>query len=453
MIPLVALIRKDIILFLHDKRALILTLLMPILLAAFFGYLTGGSGKQEASKIELGVVQQDQHLISQKILAGLKNDKSLLIKELSLEQAQEQVRKGKIAVALVLPAGFGEAAGAAFFNAHGKPDLPIYYDPSQSTMLAMVKGILTQHVMQSVSAEMFSGKSGMATLDQSIAQLESKAEQGAESAADSATASTDKQELKTFLTSLKKFQQHQQDQNAQTAQTTQNQSEAAKPAGLSMPFNTKDEALSAKTGVANGYNGYAHSFAGMTVQFILFLAIDAGISVLLSRKLGIWNRQLAAPIGMNTIIVARGLSCALIALLVSCVICAVAMLVFQVQILGSVLGLMGVAVCFSLMTASFGLLIAAFGKTPEAARGIAIFATLIMVMLGGAWMPSFFFPQWLQDLTIFIPTRWAVDGFDAMTWRGLGIHAAIAPMAALLGFTSLFGALALWRFGRDQTAR
>ena len=38
---------------------------------------------------------------------------------------------------------------------------------------------------------------------------------------------------------------------------------------------------------------------------------------------------------------------------------------------------------FALMTASFGLLIAAFGKTPEAARGIPIFATLILVMLVG----------------------------------------------------------------------
>lgn len=122
MIPLFALIRKDLILFLHDKRALILTLLMPILLAAFFGYLFGGSGKKEAAKIELGVVLQDQHLISQKILTGLKSDSSLQIQELNLEQAQELVRKGKLAVAVVLPAGFGEAAGAAFFNAQGKPD-------------------------------------------------------------------------------------------------------------------------------------------------------------------------------------------------------------------------------------------------------------------------------------------------------------------------------------------
>lgn len=440
MIPLFALIRKDLILFLHDKRALILTLLMPILLAAFFGYLFGGSGKKEAAKIELGVVLQDQHLISQKILTGLKSDSSLQIQELNLEQAQELVRKGKLAVAVVLPAGFGEAAGAAFFNAQGKPDLPIYFDPSQSTVLAMVKGILTQHVMQSVSAEMFNGKSGMASIDQSIAQLESKTGQDGE-----------QQELKTFLTSLKKFQQHQQEQNTQA--TLDSSDASSQATGLSMPFNTKDEALSAKSAVASSYNAYAHSFAGMTVQFILFLAIDAGISILLSRKLGIWNRLLAAPIGMNTLVIARGLSCALIALLVSCVICAVAMLAFRVQILGSILGLFGVAICFSLMTASFGLLIAAFGKTPEAARGIAIFVTLIMVMLGGAWVPSFFFPQWLQDLTIFIPTRWAVDGFDAMTWRGLGVEAAFPAMAALIGFTCLFSTLALWRFRRDQVVR
>jgi ABC-2 type transport system permease protein len=437
MIPLFALIRKDIILFLNDKRALVLTLLMPILLAAFFGYLTGGSGKKDAAKIEIALVQVDQHVISQNIVAGLKADTSLQIQELSLDAAQDLVRKGKLAVTIVLPDGFGEAAGKAFFNAKEKPDLPLYFDPSQGTVLAMVKGILVQHVMQSVSAEMFSGTSGSKMVEQSIAELDAMPAQN-----------SDQKELKTFLGSLKNFQQYQQSSNQVTEGASTDSQQ--KPTGLSMPFTPKDEALSAKTGIASSYNGYAHSFAGMTVQFILFLAIDAGIGVLLSRKQGLWNRLLAAPVSMTTLIIARALSCALIAFFVSCVLCFVAIVVFQVEILGSVVGLIGIAICFSLMTASFGLLIAAFGKTPEAARGIATFATLVLVMLGGAWMPSFLFPQWLQDITVFIPTRWAVDGFDAMTWRGLGIDAAILPMAALAGFTFLFGSLAVWRFGREQ---
>lgn len=105
---------------------------------------------------------------------------------------------------------------------------------------------------------------------------------------------------------------------------------------------------------------------------------------------------------------------------------------------------------FSLMTASFGLLIAAFGKTPEAARGLSVFATLVMVMLGGAWVPAFLFPQWLQTFTLAIPTRWAVDGLDAMTWRGLGFDAALAPIAVQIGFAVVFGSLALWKFRREE---
>jgi ABC-2 type transport system permease protein len=69
-----------------------------------------------------------------------------------------------------------------------------------------------------------------------------------------------------------------------------------------------------------------------------------------------------------------------------------------------------------------------------------------LVMLGGSWVPTFVFPKWLQRLTVVVPTRWAMDGLDAMTWRGLGFSAAIAPIAVLLLFTLLFGAIAVMRF-------
>jgi ABC-2 type transport system permease protein len=98
------------------------------------------------------------------------------------------------------------------------------------------------------------------------------------------------------------------------------------------------------------------------------------------------------------------------------------------------------------MTAAFGLLIAALGKTVEATRGYAVMATLIMVMLGGSWVPTMFFPQWMQKLTVVIPTRWAMDGLDGMTWRGLGLSEAVLPITVLLLFTLLFGVLAVMSF-------
>jgi ABC-2 type transport system permease protein len=90
--------------------------------------------------------------------------------------------------------------------------------------------------------------------------------------------------------------------------------------------------------------------------------------------------------------------------------------------------------------------VAALGETVEATRGYSVMATLVLVMLGGAWVPTFVFPKWLQRLTIVVPTRWAMDGLDGMTWRGLGFSAAVLPIAILLGFTLLFGAVAVMRF-------
>jgi ABC-2 type transport system permease protein len=105
-----------------------------------------------------------------------------------------------------------------------------------------------------------------------------------------------------------------------------------------------------------------------------------------------------------------------------------------------------VAVAFSLLAATTGLMISALGRSVGATRGVAMFSVLILVMLGGAWVPSFLFPEWLQHVTEFVPTRWAVDGLDAMTWRGQPLADAFMPTAILLGWSALFAAIAVWRF-------
>ena len=158
----------------------------------------------------------------------------------------------------------------------------------------------------------------------------------------------------------------------------------------------------------------------------------------------------AAPLSRAKLLGSRIVSTALIALVVFAVIYAVAFAVFGVRVDGSAIGFVAVLIAFALLTASFGLLVAALGKTPEATRGLAILATLLLVMLGGAWVPSFIFPAWLQKISLFVPTRWAIDGLDAMTWRGLPLEAALLPVVVLLGFAAAFAVLAVARFQWEE---
>lgn len=421
--PLRALVRKDILLFLADPRALIMSVIAPIAIASFFGYALGGANSQsEPSRIAVLVANQDGDAISREIVKRLSSEKALAVKPATADEARAAVRKGSASVVVIIPQSFGQDAGRAFFSTSQKPEIAVLYDPSHAAERSMVQGILSGDVMQVVSQEMFAGQTGRAMLKDSLARIDNSQELPA----------ADRKNLADLLRSVERWN----DSPSATG--------AGLSRGLSMPYTTRDEAVTSRKGVV--YNGYAHAFAGMAVQFVLFLGIDVGIGLLLQRQRGLWKRFRAAPLSRATLLGSRIISAAILAFVIVLANFLFARLVFGVRVEGSLAGFFGVAAAFALMTAAFGLLIAALGKTPDATRGLAILSTLLMVMLGGAWVPTFIFPQWLQKATMIMPTRWAIDGFEAMTWRGLGFGSALAPIAIQLLFALVFGALAMARF-------
>ncbi|HQT95844.1 MAG TPA: ABC transporter permease, partial [Thermoanaerobaculaceae bacterium] len=169
--PFLALTRKDLKLFFRSRRALLMTVAAPIAIGSFFGYIFGGA-PTTPSRIPVLAVDQDGSTISREITAALTADKNLAVKTATLEEAREAVRKGKATVAFVIPKGFGADAGRAFFNgAAAKPEIGVLYDPSHGAEMGMVEGILTEHVMQVVSARLFSGQGGTQAVSDALAQV------------------------------------------------------------------------------------------------------------------------------------------------------------------------------------------------------------------------------------------------------------------------------------------
>jgi ABC-2 type transport system permease protein len=184
----------------------------------------------------------------------------------------------------------------------------------------------------------------------------------------------------------------------------------------------------------------------MGIQFVLMSLLDMSIGLLRDREAGMFRRLRAAPLRRGTWLLAKTLSFGLISLVSLTGCLAFSMAVFGVRVDGSWVGFAALLVSVSLMSATLALTIAAIGGTPAGTRGAGIAILLLLVMVGGAWVPSFVFPKWLQSVSMITPTRWAVDGLDAMTWRGLGVDAALGPVWALLGFSALFGVIAWLRF-------
>ncbi|MFG6432631.1 ABC transporter permease [Roseateles sp. LYH14W] len=426
MQALLALVRAELKLHFSNRRAVLLSIVAPILIAAFFGSLFGSNTKMAG--IAVGVVDLDGSALSQRVVAALQAEASLKTTVTDEADALAQVRAGKLRAVAVLPKGLGDQAGGAMFGGAAKPEIVLHYDPSQATVLAVVRGLLAQTLMQEVSRSTLS-PAGLADMQRQVS--------GAASMPDAQRA-----DLTRMFDAIGSVQRHEPAAAAS----------APEGGGLSMPYTTREiEAVQSTANAAPvAYNSYAHSFAGMGVQFILMASVDMAAGLLLMRRLGLWKRLRAAPLSRAQLLGSRIVASTLISLIVFAVIYAVAIAAFGVRVLGSWPGFALVLVCFSLLTASFGLLVAALGRTPEATRGLAILATLLMVMLGGAWVPAFIFPEWLQTVSLAVPTRWAIDALDAMTWRGLGFADALLPSAVMLGFSAVFALVAVWRFRWEE---
>ncbi len=426
-----ALIRNDIRLYLADRRALIVGVLVPILIAGFFGYIFGGTGRSEdQGKIPVAVVDEDQSEVSHAITADLSADPLLQVSALGRSIAREQVKSGKQSAAAVFPQGFGDGTTRSLFSGVNKPQVELLVDPSQTTSARVIEGLLAQYSMKEISREAFSGASGRKAIDGYLEQLD-KLEQ-----------TPLRSDLRALLNAARKLnERNDAEQSSADAGTQRN-------FGLSIPYTVASTEVTARDNTP--YNSYSHSFAGMAVQFILFAGIDAGVLLLLTRQRGIWQRLRSAPITRSEFIVARALATTLIGLFQMTAIYLVAILVFKVRIEGSWPGFIAVVISVCLLNAAFGLMLATLGRNASTTRGLAMMVTLLLVMIGGAWVPAFVFPRWLQNVSSYVPTRWAIDGLDGATWRGLPFAAALAPTLLLIGGAAACLLVAIWRFRWEE---
>ncbi len=153
-----ALIRNDVRVYLSDRRAMAVGILVPILIAAFFGYVFGGGGKQKDSgQIPIALVDEDHSAVSRAIIQDLRGESIVSVQVLQRSAAAAQVRSGKVDAAAIFPQGFAAKATRALFTGQDKSVIELLIDPSKNSSAQVIQGLLAQYSMQQISKEAFSG--------------------------------------------------------------------------------------------------------------------------------------------------------------------------------------------------------------------------------------------------------------------------------------------------------
>ncbi|HEX2748354.1 MAG TPA: ABC transporter permease, partial [Verrucomicrobiales bacterium] len=141
---LAAIIVKDLRLFLKNRASVILTVVVPVVIASFFGYVTAPKKSSGSGRLNLWVADLDGSDISKEIVSKLTENPSLRVSAHPEAETRTAVAAGDVSVAVVLPQGFGESAGGSFFAPGGKPVITLLVDPSRTMEAGLAQGALTQ---------------------------------------------------------------------------------------------------------------------------------------------------------------------------------------------------------------------------------------------------------------------------------------------------------------------
>jgi ABC-2 type transport system permease protein len=368
---------KDLKLFCIDRQAVVMSFVVPVLIASILGWLdSSASDSGTPSRIPVLLVDLDQSTVSAIVKKRLTKDEAVAIRESTRQEAALAVRSGTSVAAIIIPKGFGKDAAGAF-NGGPKPEVELLSDPSKPLQDQVVEGVLLEQASGAVAAAVFGPLAGDGTAPLKVRETRAAAAQAS-------------------------------------------------------------------------WSGAAHDYAGFGLQGLLFFAIESAVGLARERRQGIWKRLRSAPVPPWVFVLSRGINSTLMAFAVIVLIFGVGAALFGIRVLGSITGFLLLAIATAAMAATFGLMFATVGRSETQSRAVAILVILVMLATGGAWFPMERMPPWVQSAASYMPVRWAVEGFDAMTWRGEATSDALRPAGVLLLFALAFGTSAVLRFRYSQ---
>jgi ABC-2 type transport system permease protein len=400
MKQIIALALKDLRLMPRNKGGMFFTFVWPVLVTVLFGVMFGGNNDDEQGKIRIAVVDDDNSDGSRAFLKAL--EESFELTAMPRADAENAVRRGQRTGYIVVKRGFGEASNRMFY---GTPkEIEVGVDPARQAEAGMLEGLLMKHASADMQKLFTDTQASSAMVDKALGDLQqAPAEQTAP--------------VQRFLGELKTFMG-----------TPQSQGSPGSPQGEWQPLKIT------KTDIARVYDGPRNPFDITFPQGVIWgligCAMGFGISLVTERTHGTLVRLRMAPLTSAQILGGKALSCFTSILFVEVMLLGVA-LAFGVRptsyAMLAVAGL-SAAVCF----VGFMMLVASLGKTEQTASGPGWAILMPLSMIGGAMVPTFVMPQWVQSISFVSPIRWTMLAIEGGVWRNFTIAEMAMPCAVLI---------------------
>ncbi len=385
---------KDLSQILRDKKSLLFLVAMPVIFTIFMGfaYRGGSNAAEEDPRTPLAVVPASGSRLEEMLLERLEESGTLRVIRLEQAEAQAAFQRGEVAGVLFIPAGFSEQVRDG--------------QNAQLTLLAESNSTTGQSLYQSLRGP--------------ISQLHS--------AVTVAQISTE------LLANPAEF-----DPALEAAWTRWSENSR-------LELVRTEQAIAEPQSDWTGGNPYNQASPGILVQFAIFGLITSAQVLVQERKTRTLQRLMTTAMRPWEIVAGHLLAMFTLTFAQTALLVIFGQLVLNVDYLREPLGTLLVSVTLGVWVASMGLLIGVLAKGDDQVILFSMVAMFLFSALGGTWFPLEAAGGAFATLGRLMPSAWAMNGYQNIVIRGLGLSSTVMPGGILLAYAGVFFLLAVWRF-------
>jgi ABC-type multidrug transport system permease subunit len=375
------LFKKDLTLFLHDQRSVILTFLLPVILITLFAFAYGSIGAYDgrSGPVKLLVTDLDKTRFSKEIIHKIDSLEDIEIIVSDSVKSRELVIKGEYACALIIYKGLQDSLD----NGNAIP-LELVFDRSRE----MEIGILHQNLIS--------------TIIYSTSEI------------------TVKNNIENYLQEI--FPDDENDISEDIfGAVIKNESNKQPIKWTSVVGEKNDTKL-----------GLIQAVAGTAILMLLFSVAAVGTSILEEKENGTINRLLYSPLKGSTILYSKMLFAFFISILQLTAMFLFAWLILNMDMNVNIPGLILMIISTSFAVSSLGIFLAAIAKTRQQAHNLSTIIILVMSALGGSMIPMFIMPPILQKIALLSVNYWGIQGFYDLFWRVLPLEEILPKILILM---------------------
>lgn len=391
--------RKDLLLLLKDKRAVVLLLILPLLFISIVGMSTGQflTRDDDSQRFRILVVDKCEVDLSHELVAALQKHRELLVTVVpSPTEANDTLQRGDASMLITIGKDFEARAEdlqiSDVLNSETGPladgpaalDLSLETRPAAIGLGRLLEGVIFTQVVKVVAPV--------------AARKNPVTRRWVNDNLDEAPADT------PVVTSVEK----------------------------NIPKTTAV---------------YSWIVPGFTVMFAFFVISVMARSFISERENGTLRRLMMAPISPISVLAGKTIPFYVTSVLQCAMLFLCGRLLFGMSWGPAPMYLIPVILCTSLAATSLGLLLATAVHSDQQVSSYGTTLILVLSSMSGCFFPRDMFPQTMKKISLFTPHGWALKAFDAVLSQAtVDLITVSTCCAMLLLFAAIFFTAGTWRF-------